>query len=235
MFFGEAWLQRLFHGALKKSAARCSEHPRRRRERRLTSQVEVLESRSLPTGLGLISGTVFDDLTGNGLSADDPVLAAVAVSLYRDGGNNTFDAGGGDDVLVGTNSTDALGYYEFEFLSAGRYFVSQAAVAGHQQHAGASVVTQLISAADALGVPHALIDDFSTTSQTTSVTTAVRTRSCSASTWARIPYASRHHATSDGHAREAPPFPFRHRHRAAFLLRGVPHAQSGRGVQPHGL
>ena len=177
MFFGEAWLQRLFHGALKKSAARCSEHPRRRRDRRLTSQVEVLESRSLPTGLGLISGTVFDDLSGNGLSADDPVLAAVAVSLYRDGGNGTFDAGGGDDVLIGTQPSDAQGHYEFEYLSAGRYFVSQAAVAGHQQHAGASVVTQLISAADALGVPHALIDDFGTTTQTTSATTAVRTKS----------------------------------------------------------
>ncbi len=177
MFFGEAWLQRLFHGALKKSAARCSEHPRRRRERRLTSQVEVLESRSLPTGLGLISGTVFDDLSGNGLSVDDPVLAAIAVSLYRDGGNGTFDAGGGDDVLIGTQPSDAQGKYEFEYLSAGRYFVAQAAVPGHQQRAGANVVTQTISAADELGVPHALIDDFGTTTQTTSATTSVRTNS----------------------------------------------------------
>ena len=142
-------------------------------------RVETLESRSLPTGLALIAGTVFDDLAGDGLTLSDPVLTGVTVSLYQDGGNGVFDggAGGGDDVLLATAATDAQGQYEFEYLSAGRYFVEQAAVAGHQQRSGANIVTQDISATDALGVAGVLIDDFSTTTQVTTATTTVRTRS----------------------------------------------------------
>ncbi|MCX7423126.1 MAG: hypothetical protein NT013_26815 [Planctomycetia bacterium] len=131
----------------------------------------------MPTGLALISGTVFDDLAGNGLSVSDPALSGVNVSLYQDGGNNVFDGGALDDVLVGTKPTDTQGHYEFEFLSAGRYFVQQAAVAGHQQRPGANVVTQNISATEALGVPGVLIDNFSTTTQVTAATTTVRSRS----------------------------------------------------------
>ncbi len=141
--------------------------------------IELLESRSLPTGLALIAGTVFDDLTGDGLSADDPGIAAVTVSLSRDGGNGFFDAGavGGDDVLVDSQATDAQGRYEFEFLSDGRYFIEQAAVAGRLQHPDANIVTVDISAAEALGVPDLLIDDFSATVQTTTANTVTRTNS----------------------------------------------------------
>ena len=189
MLFGDVWsqLQVRLNSTLR-VAGRCvrvaghgaSQRSRRARTRSFTGEsVETLESRSLPTGLALITGTVFDDLTGDGLAVGDPALTGVAVSLYQDGGNGVFDggAGGGDDTLVGTQTTNAQGRYEFEFLSAGRYFVQQAAIAGHQQRPGASLVTQDITASDALGVPGVLIDDFSTTTQVTTATTTVRSRS----------------------------------------------------------
>lgn len=182
MLFGDVWgrfgvrVQSTLR-AVRRGATRRSPRARLRSFER----VETLESRSLPTGLALIAGTVFDDLAGDGLTLSDPVLTGVTVSLYRDGGNGVFDggAGGGDDVLLATDSTDAQGQYEFEYLSEGRYFVEQAAVAGHQQRPGANIVTQDVSATDALGVPGVLIDDFSTTVQATQATTSRRTNSSS--------------------------------------------------------
>lgn len=179
MLFGDIWSQiQLRLQSTVKSVGRGTLHRSRRPRTRPAAlgRIEVLESRSLPTGLALISGTVFDDLSGNGLSINDPALNGVNVSLYQDGGNNVFDGGAVDDVLIDTKPTDSQGHYEFEYLSAGRYFVKQAAVAGHQQRPGANIVTQDISANDALGVPGVLIDDFSTTTQVTTATTTNRTQ-----------------------------------------------------------
>ncbi len=86
--------------------------------RRLT--VEALEDRCLLAAS--ITGTVFEDLTGNGVSAGDLAIAGRSVSLYRDDGDGMFDGG---DTLVASQQTNAVGRYSFNPLAAGTYFVRQ--------------------------------------------------------------------------------------------------------------
>ena len=135
---------------------------RNQRDQRVVA-AELLETKVLLTAnmLGLIQGTVFNDVTGNGLSGGDPLLNAATVQLYRDGGNLTFDNGGADDTLVGTVTTGPAGTFSFSDLAEGRYFVRQQPIVGYMQRVGENVVTVNISAADALGAPGILIDDFS--------------------------------------------------------------------------
>ena len=76
---------------------------------------ESLETRSLlsATVLPSISGIVYQDLTGNGLTSNDSRLANVTVNLLRDGGDGVFEGKnpGSDDTLVGTATSDANGKY----------------------------------------------------------------------------------------------------------------------------
>jgi hypothetical protein len=72
-----------------------------------------------------ISGTKYQDLTGDGFSADDPVLnsanthyVSVTVDLYKDG------------VKVATTSTDSSGNYSFTNLGPGKYTVSEEVPSG---------------------------------------------------------------------------------------------------------
>ncbi|MCC6510516.1 MAG: hypothetical protein IT423_15550, partial [Pirellulaceae bacterium] len=105
-------------------------------------RVESLERRQLMAGdLASITGTVYTDLTDNGLTVDDERLSSVTVTLYRDGGNNTYNNGAADDTLVGTDTTDATGVYRFDDLTAGIYFVVQSAVTGRNQRATETVKT----------------------------------------------------------------------------------------------
>ena len=85
-------------------------------------RVESLERRQLMVSdLGAISGTVYTDVTDNGLlGGDDALLSNVTVRLYRDGGNTNFDNGGADDTLVGTTTTNVNGVYTFNDLIAGK-------------------------------------------------------------------------------------------------------------------
>ena len=119
MILWKRWL----HDAAR---ARLLRKDRRRRQLRL----ESLESRTLLAAdtLAAIAGTVFVDLTDNGLTADDLRLPNATVQLYRDGGDGVLDrgAGGGDDTLVGSQLTDASGHYRFDDLVAGTYFAEQA-------------------------------------------------------------------------------------------------------------
>jgi len=64
----------------------------RRQDARRRLRVEMLEQRDLMAAN--IQGVVFHDLTENGLNAGDPLISGVTVSLFRDGGNSTFDNGG---------------------------------------------------------------------------------------------------------------------------------------------
>jgi len=123
---------------------------------------EILETKVLLAAdtLGLIQGTVFNDVSDNGLTGEDPLLTGATVQLYKDGGNLSFDNGAADDTLVGSMNTIAGGKFAFENLAAGRYFVRQQAIVGYMQHAGDNVVTIDISPVDALGTPGTLIDDF---------------------------------------------------------------------------
>ncbi len=133
----------------------------KRRRTNSAKPAESLESRLLltVTNLGAISGTVYNDLTDNGQTMDDTVLAGATLDLYLDGGDLVFNNGGADDTLLGT-TTSVAGLYSFTGLSAGRYFVRQQALAGFMQHTGDDVVTVDITLADAAGTAGTVIDDF---------------------------------------------------------------------------
>ena len=115
--------------------------------------------------LALITGTVFADQTDNGLTGGDALLSAVAVDLFRDGGDLTFNSGGGDDVAVGSTTTDGSGVYTFTDLGAGTYFIRQTAPGGFIQKAGEDVVTVSINSSQAGGVIGQSIDSFNSTDQ----------------------------------------------------------------------
>lgn len=69
-----------------------------------------------------VSGTIFEDVNGDGSIADDGVGAAgVTVALYRDNGNGIAD---NSDIFMGVTTTDASGGYVFDNLAAGVYFVA---------------------------------------------------------------------------------------------------------------
>jgi hypothetical protein len=87
--------------------------------------VEGLENRTVPSGFasGSISGSVFQDVTGNGLSADDTALKGVTVKLYLDHNHDgIFDHHG---RLVAEQRSAADGSYAFNNLPAGQYFVKE--------------------------------------------------------------------------------------------------------------
>lgn len=141
-----------------------NQQTRKRAQRRCpVVAAESLEMKVLLAAdtLGLIQGIVFNDVSDNGLTSEDPRLAAATVQLYRDGGNMSFDNGGADDTLVGSVTTIAGGAFSFPDLAAGRYFVRQQAIVGYIQHSGDDVVVVDISPAEALGTSGILIDDFS--------------------------------------------------------------------------
>src|SRR5262245_22604678 len=102
-----------------------------RRSRRPASQqtasarlaVEVPEGRCLLSASGSISGTVLEDLIGNGISMDDQPAKGWTVNLFRDNGDGTFDAE--RDTLVGRDKSSGNGHYEFRRLPAGVYFVRE--------------------------------------------------------------------------------------------------------------
>jgi len=67
---------------------------------------------------------VYNDVTGNGLSADDTALAGVVVQLYKDiNGNGVLD--GSDGAPVATVTTGANGTYSFSNLVAGKYIIAE--------------------------------------------------------------------------------------------------------------
>lgn len=138
----------------------------KRRQRNANARrlrMESLERRNLMAAdFASITGTVYTDLTDDGLTGDDPRISGATVRLFRDGGNGTFDNGGGDDVAVGTTTTNASGVYRFDDLIAGTYFVEQDAVTGQVQRASEQVKTVTISSAQAAGVSGQSIDTFDT-------------------------------------------------------------------------
>ena len=110
---------------------------RRRNVRRapaaLRPSVEPLELRVLFAGAS-ISGTVLEDMTGDGISAGDAVVAGRVVRLFRDNGDGVLGAG---DAAAGTATTKADGTYAFKSLAAGTYFVQQSLPANWVQTAPA--------------------------------------------------------------------------------------------------
>lgn len=129
---------------------------KKRSRRRL--RMEALEGRQLlAVDFGGITGTVFNDQTDNGLTADDVAPPTVTLHLYRDGGNGTLDSTGGtaagDDVFVGTETTDANGEFAFNRLVEGGYFVERVLPTGLIARPGTDVSPLItISTSEASGV-----------------------------------------------------------------------------------
>ncbi|MEZ6091142.1 MAG: hypothetical protein R3C05_24590 [Pirellulaceae bacterium] len=137
----------------------------RRPKSRFRPRVEALESRRLlavATDLASITGIIFDDVTGDGLTAGEQIAGAT-VNLYRDNGNGVFEPGAGDGVPVRTDTTTAAGRYTFTSLTAGSYFVQQPAqtIAGNTLNQQVGPIIP-ITAAQAEGVLIRTIDSFDT-------------------------------------------------------------------------
>ena len=106
-----------------RTPTRSRTHEPRKGSRRLRTHVDVecLEDRLTPSG---ISGHVFQDVTGNGLTADDTALKGVRVELFRDVNHDgKLDRHDGAPVAVAFSKQD--GSYSFSGLSAGTYFVRE--------------------------------------------------------------------------------------------------------------
>src|SRR4051812_42158446 len=95
-----------------------STHRARRRCTRSMALIEALEVRALLAAS--ISGTIFEDLSGNGISAGDTSVSGRVVQLFRDNGDGVLNSG---DALVGTATSGSDGTYSFRSLAAGTYFV----------------------------------------------------------------------------------------------------------------
>lgn len=157
-------LNRIYELLSGSRAIRNSSVNKIRNRRKL--RLELLEGRELMAAD--IIGTVFQDLTDNSLDGADPRLSGVSIALFRDGGNNTFDNGAGDDVALGTTtSAVTTGAYSFRIVTAGTYFVTQTSIApGLIQRPAQRVQTVIVSASDLNGVTDVNpIDTFDTTAQ----------------------------------------------------------------------
>ncbi len=121
--------------------------------------IEPLEQRAMLAAnpLGSISGLVVTDLTGNGVTGDDPKIGGASVQLYQDTGNGIY---GAEDTLLGSATSDVNGKYAFNNLAAGTYHVKHTAAAGYIQKPGSNVATVVISAGQALGSDNITIDSF---------------------------------------------------------------------------
>ena len=87
-------------------------------------------SQTVNAAVGSIAGTTYNDITGNGLSADDTTLAGVKVELFLDkDGHSTLDSGDGGPVA--TVTTGASGSYSFGNLAKGTYFVEEITPCGY--------------------------------------------------------------------------------------------------------
>ena len=82
------------------------------------------ESLTIGSQTGSISGTVYYDTTGNGLSADDTPAAGIQIFIDLHG-TGVYQAG--DPVLT----TNAAGYYDFTNLPAGTYSVYEITPTGY--------------------------------------------------------------------------------------------------------
>ena len=135
-----------------------------RRARKRTLRMERLGRRELlAADIGAIAGVAFTDQALDGLTPDDPRLEGLTIELYQDDGDGIFDSGVdtfiGDTVTAG-GGDPIPGYYRFDDLSPGNYWVVQAPVPGL-----VSPDPVLVSVVNDGGVQVQLIDDYSQTAQ----------------------------------------------------------------------
>ncbi|MCA9175273.1 MAG: DUF11 domain-containing protein [Planctomycetales bacterium] len=148
-------------------------HESRKLERTRQLRVESLENRRLlaVTDLAAISGQVFKDVTGDGLTVGEEVSGAM-VRLYRDNGDGVLSSADGAPIQLTTSG--ANGVYRFENIQAGDYLVEQPAqtVGGKSLKGGVSSVIH-VSTTDAAGTYGLDVDTFDTT-QTASASGVTR-------------------------------------------------------------
>src|SRR4051794_1783412 len=85
--------------------------------------LESLERRALMAAT--ISGSVLQDMTGNGATADDKPLSGIVVKLYADkNGNGVVDAADGAAVASKTSAA-VTGAFSFTGLSTGKYLLQE--------------------------------------------------------------------------------------------------------------
>jgi uncharacterized repeat protein (TIGR01451 family) len=147
-------------------AERKSSMDKARAKRKL--RVEMLEGRQLMAAN--ITGSVFQDLTDNAIDGSDPRLSGVGIALFRDGGNGTYDNGGGDDIASGTTtSAVTTGNYSFSVNTAGIYYLVQTTTpTGLIQRPSQRVQTIVVTPTQIAGVSLTTIDTFDTTAQSVS-------------------------------------------------------------------
>ncbi|TWU02353.1 beta strand repeat-containing protein [Stieleria varia] len=131
----------------------------RKKNRRLG--METLAKRELlASDLGAISGISFADLTGNGLSGDDPRLENVTVEIFRDvDASGTIN--GADGAAIQTQLTDVNGMYFFRGLNQDTFIVRQQPASAELLAPDPIVVTVTDDSGDVMTV----IDDFTQTGQ----------------------------------------------------------------------
>ena len=134
---------------------RCKSVARRPGFRSL--RIERCEPRNL---LAVVAGTVFEDLTGDGYTADDvPFDEPVTIELFEDtDGDGQFDDG--IDQRVDFQTTDpGMGQYGYSFDVSvdGRYFVRQVGIPPSSQQTTPPDVYTVDVAGAYLAVP---VDDF---------------------------------------------------------------------------
>lgn len=116
--------------------------------------------------LASLGDFVWEDLNGNGVQdAGEPGVDAVPVKLYTPGPNGVV--GGGDDVLAGSTSTNATGFYSFTNLNPGQYYVVFTAPGGY------AITYADISAAEVAGANDGNDSDADRSSGATALTTLV--------------------------------------------------------------
>ncbi len=101
--------------------------------RKLAPVVEVIESRTLPAGIGVIAGTVFlDSANDHTLDVGDSYVSGATVELFQVG----------NSVPIATQTSNAQGGYLFDNLAPGNYTVEEIPPSGYQA-TGAQVESQL--------------------------------------------------------------------------------------------
>ncbi len=168
-----AW-QRMIDRLTGKRSRRSGRDGVSSRKVRRRMLLERLDRREvLAADIGAIAGVAFVDEALDGLSQDDPRLESVTVELYQDdgvGSEGVFSDSGGDaDTLVGTTTTAGggdpqPGFYRFDDLSPGDYWVVQSA-------SGGLTVPDpiLVTVTNDGGAQVQLIDDYSGTGQSLTV------------------------------------------------------------------
>ncbi len=81
----------------------------------------------------VITGTKFNDITGNGFSADDTAKSGVTIYLYKTAANLGTGTG---YATASTTTTAANGTYSFNNLAAGTYYVQEGVPSGYIQTGG---------------------------------------------------------------------------------------------------